>query len=94
MAAKKGLKFQGKPVELASLLGVEGRLVATLEALPEDEVFTYGDIADRSKINPDTLQNAARKPRFGKFRYRLGRRTFWGRPVAIAELRRRTRGDN
>ena len=88
MAAKKALKFHGKPAELALLLGVEGRLLATLEALPKDEIFTNEQIADRAKVNVHTLYNLMHKPRLEGRHYRVGRRTFWGHRAAIAELRR------
>lgn len=69
-------------------------MLATLEALPEDEIFTRDDIRNRAKINAGTLHSVAGKARFEKFRQRLGRRVLWGHPVAITELRRRLRGDN
>lgn len=84
------MKLDGEPLELHPTPPSILKLIACLEKLPDNEVFSNPNVCRLSGIAPQSLAFHARDPALAAYREKGYRNmNLWGNPRAIAELRRR-----
>lgn len=80
------IKLAG-PLSLGNETPVLNRLLALMNSLPKDEVYTTEEILSKSGVGMTLLQK--HKGKLTAYRQLAGKRAYYGHPKAIEEFKRR-----
>jgi len=82
------LKLDGERLTVKQTSPLLRRIKAFLDAAPPDELFTPQNLARRVGCCDDRIAHYTSSPELHGYSLPFGNRRYWGKPCAVAELRR------